>query len=286
MPVDLVEVRFKGQRKEVFANPQQFPFRVGDYALVQADRGQDLGQIHRVGPLLQMKAEDEKELKEVVRMANKEELEQFSQNRKREREAFETCRRKVKKLGLGMRLVDCEFQLDGRKITIFFTADKRIDFRKLVKIMAGKYKTRIEFRQIGAREGSRRLGGYGVCGRTLCCSSWISEFSPVTTQAAKEQNLPLNASKLAGVCGRLKCCLMFERDFYNQAIAEYPQLAKSIVTEKGDGIVDNIDIFNEEVTIKYPDDSTETYSLDYIKSRVYQCENGCEPVYGNFEQLN
>ena len=193
---------------------------------------------------------------------------------------------KKQRHGLNMKFVDCEFQFDSGKITFYFTSDNRVDFRELVRELANQYKTRIELRQIGVRDEARRMGGYGVCGRPLCCSCWIKEFRPITTKAAKDQNLPLNASKLAGVCGRLKCCLMYEREFYNQAIAQYPQLAKPITTEKGEGVVANIDIFKEEVVVKYPDETRETFSLEYVRSKIYKCENDCGRSYGNFEELN
>ncbi|MFQ5708521.1 MAG: stage 0 sporulation family protein [bacterium] len=285
MPTEIIEVKFKGERKELFKNPQQFPFRVGDFAIVKAEKGNDLGRINQVTPLLGKKA-GAKKLKEVVRKANANEMAKLEENRRREVAALELCKQKLEKHKLNMKLVDCEFQFDSKKITFFFTAEKRVDFRELVKDLAAKYRTRIEFRQIGARDEARRKGGFGVCGRSLCCSCWLQDFSPVTTQAAREQNLTLNPSKLAGVCGRLKCCLMYERDFYNQAIAQFPELAKPIVTERGEGIVENIDIFNEKVVVKYPDETVETITLDYVKTKVYKCENDCGHGQGNLAELN
>ncbi len=285
MESNIVELKFKGQRREVFANPGNIQFRVGDYAVVQADKGIDLGRINHLSGLTKAKSEDGKRLKEILRKCNSQDIRQHEDNKGKEEKALKLCKEKLKKYNLNMKLVDCEFQLDGKKITFHFTSENRVDFRKLVKDVAGIYRTRIEFRQIGVRDEARRLGGYGVCGRNLCCSSWIRDFMPVTTQAAKEQNLPLNPSKLAGVCGRLKCCLMYERDFYNTAIKQYPQLAKPIVTEKGEGIVTNIDIFAEKVIVLYPDDTTETYSLEYIQEKVYKCDHSCGHEHGNLEEL-
>lgn len=287
MQSDVVEIKFKGQRRELFANPSEIPFKVGDYAVVQADKGVDLGRINHLGGMLNPVSEEEyKKLKRIIRKSSPGDLERFEHNKTEEEKALRTCKDKLKNHKLNMKLVDCEYQLDGKKITFHFTSENRVDFRKLVKDVAGVYRTRIEFRQIGVRDEARRLGGIGICGRNLCCSTWIKDFMPVTTQAAKEQNLSLNPTKLAGVCGRLKCCLMYERDFYNAAIKQFPQLAKPIKTPKGDGIVSNIDIFEETVIVLYPDDSTETITLEYLKEHVYKCDHSCGHDYGNLEELN
>lgn len=285
MQSDIVELKFKGQRRDFYTNPQQISFKVGDYAVVQADKGIDLGCINSISSLLENKSGKNK-LKKIIRKSNYGDMQKHERNKKEEEKAIEVCVEKIKKHKLDMKLVDCEYQFDGKKITFYFTSDNRVDFRKLVKDVAAIYKTRIEFRQIGVRDEARRLGGYAVCGRKLCCSLWIRDFLPVTTSAAKEQNLSLNPTRLAGVCGRLKCCLMYERDFYNQAIKQYPQLAKPIITDRGKGIVSNIDILKEKVLVLYPDETTETFSLDYVKTQIFKCENDCGSEHGNLEELN
>lgn len=284
MQNDVVELKFKGERRAVFANPQQLPFKVGDYAIVQADNGIDMGRINHLAGLM-IDVEDDKKLKKVIRKSNHNDHQKYEKNKESERNALRVCKDKLKNHKLKMKLVDCEFQYDGKKITFHFTSDGRVDFRKLVKDVAGVFKTRIEFRQIGVRDEARRLGGYGVCGEQLCCSRWIRDFLPVTTQAAKDQNLSLNPTKLAGVCGRLKCCLMYERGFYNSAIKQYPQLAKPIKTERGEGIVTNIDIFSEKVMVLHEDDTTETVTLEYVKEHVYKCDEGCGKSHGNLEDV-
>ncbi|MFQ5769113.1 MAG: stage 0 sporulation family protein [bacterium] len=285
MENNIIEIKFKGERRALYVNSQQLPFKVGDFAIVEADKGVDFGRINQVSPLL-CKNVGNDELKKIIRKSNRKDQLKSQENHNQEEKAFNVCKEKIKKHKLNMKLVDCEFQFDKNKLTFYFTSDKRVDFRNLVKDIARIYKTRIEFRQIGVRDEARRMGGYGVCGRRLCCSFWIREFMPITTQAAKEQNLPLNPSKLAGVCGRLKCCLMFEREFYNQAIKKFPLLAKPIITDRGEGIVSSIDIFNEKVLVVYPDETMESYSLDYIKTRVYQCQNYCEPTEDDLAELN
>jgi len=260
---DNIEVVFKGERKQIYANPQQFPFKVGDYVIVEADKGEDLGQVNQVGELLAMKTTDT-QLKSILRKTDKEDIVKLEQNREKEKKAFVVCKEKIEKHGLNMKLVDVEYQFDGNKITFYFTAERRVDFRELVKDLAAQYKVRIELRQIGVRDEARRFGGYGICGRKLCCTSFLKEFEPITTQCAKEQNLPLNPQKLSGVCGRLLCCLNYEREFYLEAIQKFPPLESEIKTKKGTAIVDKINVFNDEVILKYENEEYEKLPLDKI----------------------
>jgi len=264
---DTVEVVFKGERKEIYANPQQFPFKINDYVIVEADKGEDLGIVSQVGAILSIKKKDEK-LKKILRKPEADDLKKLKENRKKEKDAFNICKEKIEKHQLIMKLVDVEYQFDGNKITFYFTAERRVDFRELVKDLAAIYKVRIELRQIGVRDEARRLGGYGICGRKLCCTSFIKEFEPITTQCAKEQNLPLNPQKLSGVCSRLMCCLLFERDFYLDVMREYPELESKINTEKGEATVVKIDVFARTVSLRYDNDEWETYTLEEVKKLV------------------
>lgn len=257
---DYIEVVFKGERKQIYANPQQFPFKVGDYVIVEADKGEDLGQVNQAGALLSMKKSDVP-LKSVLRKTTPEDLKKLEQNRQKERAAFKVCKEKIEKHGLNMKLVDVEYQFDGNKITFYFTAERRVDFRELVKDLAAHYKVRIELRQIGVRDEARRFGGYGICGRKLCCTSFLKEFDPITTQSAKEQNLPLNPQKLSGICGRLMCCLNYELEFYLEANRKFPPVGTQIATEKGIAVVDKFDVFKEEVILKYENEEYEKRSL-------------------------
>ncbi len=275
MHTDIIEIKFKGPRRERFVNSEHLQFKVGDFAIVQAEKGIDFGRINQISSLLKSEDKDQK-LKKIIRKSNENDFRKMADNHQKEIKALQVCKDKLANHDLNMKLVDCEYQYDGKKITFHFTSENRVDFRKLVKDIAAIYRTRIEFRQIGVRDEARRLTGYGVCGRPFCCTCWIKDFMPVTTQSAKEQNLPLNPTKLAGVCGRLKCCLIFERDFYNQATKEYPELAMSIKTARGEGLVTNIDIFNEKVTVSYPDESTEVFPLEQVKEQLQQCEEKCQ----------
>ena len=283
---NLIQVKFKGERKNYYANPLYFPFRVNDFAIVEAEKGEDLGKVNVIDvPPQAVKLDPNEPLRRVLRKPTDAVLAKHQANKASELRAREACRQKIVVHNLDMKLVDCEYQLDGNKLTFYFTAEKRVDFRELVKDLASEYHTRIELRQIGVRDEAKRLGGYGVCGRELCCSCWIGDFAPITTQAAKEQNLPLNPNKLAGVCGRLKCCLMYERDFYNQAIAQFPHLAKPIKTEKGEGTILKIDIFRDTLTVKYASGEFEVLALAAVKEKIYKCENDCGRGHGNLEDL-
>jgi len=262
---DKIEIMFKGERKAIFANPMQFPFKPGDYAIVQADKGEDLGLVHQLGTSVQLK-QTEGPLKEIVRKPNANDMKRLADNRLKEEASFIFCREKIKESGLSMKLVDVEYQFDGNKITFYFTAEKRVDFRELVKVLAAEYRVRIELRQIGVRDEAKRISGYGICGRRLCCSTWLSEFEPITTQCAKEQNLPLNPQKLSGVCGRLMCCLSYEHGFYVESMKKYPEMNSLIVTPKGKGVVEKIDVFKEEIYVKYPSEEWEKYSLTDLEN--------------------
>ena len=264
---DNIEIMFKGERKEIYSNTQQFPFKIGDYVIVEADKGEDLGQVNQVGAILSMKKSKDK-LRPILRKPNNNDMEKFHQNRDKEKKAFVVCKEKIEKHKLIMKLVDVEYQFDGNKITFYFTAERRVDFRELVKDLAAQYKVRIELRQIGVRDEARRCGGYGICGRKLCCTAFLKEFEPITTQCAKEQNLPLNPQKLSGVCGRLMCCLNYEHAFYLEACKKYPPLDSKIKTEKGVAILEKIDVFKEEVILKYENDEYVKMTYEEISKLV------------------
>ncbi|HEX9974867.1 MAG TPA: regulatory iron-sulfur-containing complex subunit RicT [bacterium] len=266
---DYIEVVFKGERKQIYVNPQQFPFKIGDYVIVEADNGEDLGEVNQLGALLSMKKSDTP-FKSIMRKTNKEDLEKLQQNRDLEKKAFLVCKEKIEKHSLNMKLVDVEYQFDAKKITFYFTAERRVDFRELVKDLAAQYKVRIELRQIGVRDEARRFGGYGICGRKLCCTSFLKEFDPITTQCAKEQNLPLNPQKLSGVCGRLMCCLNYERNFYLEVIEKFPPVESKIKTPKGLAIIDRINVFLQAAVLKYENDEYEVLTLKEINELLHK----------------
>lgn len=262
---ETIEIVFKGERKEVYANPMQYPFRVGDYAIVEADKGEDLGMVSQLNPMNYKKKNGEA-LKQILRKSLPQDLQHSEENRNKEKLAFQVCREKIGQCDLPMKLVDVEYQFDGNKITFYFTAEKRVDFRELVRELAAEYRVRIELRQIGVRDEAKRLSGYSVCGRRLCCSTFLKEFEPITTQSAKEQNLPLNPQKLSGVCGRLMCCLNFERDFYMNEMQKYPGIDTEIQTPRGIGRVEKVDVFRQEVIVRYQDEEWAKFTIIEIQS--------------------
>lgn len=266
---DYIEVVFKGERKLIYENPQQFPFKIGDYVIVEADNGEDLGEVNQVGALLSMKKSDTP-LKAILRRTNADDLKKSQQNRDLEKKAFLVCKEKIEKHGLNMKLVDVEYQFDAKKITFYFTAERRVDFRELVKDLAAQYKVRIELRQIGVRDEARRFGGYGICGRKLCCTSFLKEFDPITTQCAKEQNLPLNPQKLSGVCGRLMCCLNYERELYLEVLEKFPPIESRIKTPKGEAIIEKIDVFSQAAVLKYENNEYEVLTLKEINGLLHK----------------
>jgi cell fate regulator YaaT (PSP1 superfamily) len=229
----ILEIEFKGSRRAFYANPLEFPAAVGDLVVVRADKGEELGRVVNMGALVDQRA-GKQELPEMIRKPSREDITRHKENQKLERETFFDCRKRIEEHGLGMKLVDVEYQFDRNKITFFFTAEKRVDFRNLVRDLAGRYRTRIELRQIGVRDEAKRMGGIGLCGRRLCCTTFLREFEPVVTQFAKEQNLPLNPTKLSGCCGRLMCCLRYEREFYAEMLKNFPEMSAIALPKEND----------------------------------------------------
>lgn len=263
MAPDIIELTFKQNRKEYFFNPKEIELRPGDYAIIEVEKGVDLGQVTQVGRLVMLK-DIKHEPRNIVRKATEADLDHLNENRRKEALAFVVGKEYILRHGLNMKLVDVEYQLDENKLTFYFTSDQRVDFRELVKSLANKYRTRIELRQIGVREEARRLGGCGICGESLCCSTFMHSFSPITTQDAKDQNLPMNPSKLSGICGRLKCCLLFEKGFYSSSLKKFPALDSVVKTARGVGYVDKIDIFNDDVLLRFDGDEYEKYPLEQV----------------------
>lgn len=267
---DLIEVTFKAGRKGIYRNTRNLDLQTGDFVIVAADRGVDFGSINMTGELVRLRVtakgkEETGEFPNVIRVASRSDVENWEANRSSEKEAFYVARKAIDKLDLPMKLVDVEWQFDQKKITFYFTAEHRVDFRQLVRDLARKFRTRVELRQIGARDEAARVGGIGSCGRELCCSTWLQEFKPVSTQAAKVQNLPLNPVRLSGQCGRLKCCLNYELEQYMTSLEEFPRVDTPIVTPYGKGTVQKLDIFKSRVWIQYRDGTWEDKSLEEIK---------------------
>ncbi len=240
--------------------------------VVRAEKGEDLGRVVNMGSLVDQRAGGQK-YPLIIRKPSKKDLDHLKENQKLEREAFFDGRKRVDEHGLNMKLVDVEYQFDRNKITFYFTSEKRVDFRALVRDLAGRYRTRIELRQIGVRDEAKRIGGVGVCGRRLCCESFLREFEPVVTQFAKEQNLSLNPTKLSGTCGRLMCCLLYERDFYAEMAKRFPDVGTVVHTVKGKGALKKISVFEESAVILLENGSEEKVTIEELKRLLQQTTN-------------
>ncbi len=248
MPSPLIEVHFKQARGAYYNNPQELSLMPQELVVVTYDSSEEIGTVVRnnVHPTEKMKRSGE-----VLRKASEEDLAKLQNNRKREEEAYLACQNLVAKHDLQMSLVDVEARFDGSKLIFYFTAEKRVDFRGLVRDLATMFKGRIEMRQIGVRDEARRVGGYGQCGRQLCCVAWLNNFEPVTLKMAKEQNLSMTSSKMLGLCGRLMCCLMYEDDFYEESYSHLPRVGSVVNTPQGDGTVYKVDIFKQKISVKF-----------------------------------
>ncbi len=261
-PVYMVE--FKGSRKEFYRSPYAAQLAEDTWVIVQVERGEDLGRIITEMSKERLTEDDIKPLP-ILRIASDEERAIRTENIKREYDAKGECLQLISKHGLNMKLVDVEWQFDGNKITFYFTAEKRVDFRELVKDLASVYRTRIELRQIGARDEARRVGGLGICGLEQCCNSFLRDFEPITTQLAREQNLSLNPAKISGNCGRLLCCLRYESEFYREVVSQFPAVGSDYKTEKGTGNIESISVLNDEMTVRYESGEYEKISLIEIR---------------------
>ena len=245
----IVGVRFRNAGKVYYFDPKDYRIRPGDHVIVETARGIEYGT---VTGKVQDVSEDKivQPLKPVIRPANPEDDARAKRNREKEREAMVICKEKIRKRNLDMKLIDAEYTFDNNKVLFYFTADGRIDFRELVKDLAAVFRTRIELRQIGVRDETKILGGVGICGRPLCCSTFLSEFAPVSIKMAKEQNLSLNPTKISGVCGRLMCCLKNEEETYEYLNSKLPGIGDTVTTVTGlQGEVSSVNVLRQKVKV-------------------------------------
>ncbi len=247
--IKVIGVRFRKAGKIYFFDPMNFAIKAGNHVIVETARGIEYGSV-----VLEPREIEEEQviqpLKPVIRLATSEDDRTEVKNKEKEKEAFQICLDKIKKHNLEMKLIDVEYTFDNNKVLFYFTADGRIDFRELVKDLAAVFKTRIELRQIGVRDETKILGGIGICGRPLCCNSYLSEFVPVSIKMAKEQNLSLNPTKISGVCGRLMCCLKNEEETYEQLNRRLPFIGDSVTTDDGlRGEVSGVSVLRQLVKV-------------------------------------
>ncbi|KMZ54551.1 PSP1 domain-containing protein [Dorea sp. D27] len=245
----VIGVRFRPAGKIYFFAPGKFNIKTGNKVIVETARGVEFGSVV-TGPKEVADDRITQPLKSVIRIATKEDMDKEARNREKEKEAFEICLEKIRKHGLEMKLIDAEYTFDNNKVLFYFTADGRIDFRELVKDLASVFRTRIELRQIGVRDETKIRGGIGICGRPLCCNTYLTEFAPVSIKMAKEQNLSLNPTKISGVCGRLMCCLTNEEETYEELNNRLPSVGDHVTTPEGlHGDVQSVNVLRQQVKV-------------------------------------
>jgi cell fate regulator YaaT (PSP1 superfamily) len=258
---DIVEVRFKNGRKEFFRNDQFLDLTTGDMVVVDTGGGHHIGELVLQGELVRLqmlkkKVKNDKQIKGIYRIATEKDLEKLQDAQNREMTTLYRTRQIITELQLEMKLSDIEFQADNTKATFFYSADDRVDFRELIKLLAAEFRIRVEMKQISLRQEAGRVGGIGACGRELCCSTWLTDFKSVSTAAARYQNLSLNPVKLSGQCGRLKCCLNYELETYLDALVDIPKVEKPLLTEGGNAHLQKTDIFKKILWFSYDTEST------------------------------
>ena len=283
---NIVGVRFKRPGKIYFFDPNGLKINKGTYVLVDTAKGEEYGEVviaNREIPEANLTAP----LKQVIRIATYHDRKHYEKNKDKEKEAFNIFMDKVKKHKLNMKLVDVEYKFDNSKILFYFLAEGRIDFRELVKDLAAIFKTRIELRQIGVRDEVKRIGGNGVCGRELCCCSFLGNFEAVSIKMAKEQNLSLNPSKISGNCGRLMCCLKYEQEAYEDKLKNLPKVGAIVKTEDGEGTVEDIETLRERLKIRYKDGDGDFYKYHFAKDVkvIKDVETNEEKLEANPEDL-
>ena len=273
----VIGVRFRPAGKIYYFAPGKFHIRQGDKVIVETARGIEFGTVV-TGPKEVKDEEVMQPLKSVIRIATEEDKRAEEKNREKEKEAFEICLEKIRKHNLDMKLINAEYTFDNNKVLFYFTADGRIDFRELVKDLAAVFRTRIELRQIGVRDETKIRGGIGICGRPLCCHTYLSEFAPVSIKMAKEQNLSLNPTKISGVCGRLMCCLTNEEETYEELNSRLPAIWDTVTTNEGlKGEVQSVSVLRQlvkvVVTLENDEKEIREYKVDELKFRPRKRKN-------------
>ncbi|MFN8309521.1 MAG: regulatory iron-sulfur-containing complex subunit RicT [Chitinophagales bacterium] len=284
---NIIEIAFKnGSRKGFYRNTGNIDLCKGQLVVVEAAQGYDIGEVSLQGELVkaQMKkkrvTERDDTIRNVLRIADEQDINIYLDGRNREREVMMRARAIAKTMRLDMKVGDMEFQGDGKKLTVYYTAEGRVDFRELVKVFARDFKVKIEMRQIGARQEAARIGGVGTCGRELCCSTWLQDFKSVTTNAVRYQNLSVNSDKMSGQCGRLKCCLNYELDTYNDALKKFPRNSDVIETEEGKAILRKTEILKKQLWYSYAESPGTLFklSIETVNELLWMNKQGKRPA--------
>lgn len=281
---DVVEVRFKNGRKEFYRNTEKLELHTGDAVVVEVQNGHHLGHVSLQGELVRLQmmkknVANDGDIRKIYRLAHNRDLERYEEVRKREHPTIFKGREIIKRYNVQMKLSDVEFQADNTKATFYYSAEDRVDFRELIKALATEFKVRVEMRQISLRQEAGRLGGIGVCGRELCCSTWLTDYKNVATSAARYQNLSLNPAKLSGQCGRLKCCLNYELETYTEALEHIPKVEGPLITERGEATLQKTDIFRKIMWFGYRDENTwYPINVERVNHILEQNRSGKKPA--------
>ena len=263
--MNVCRIQFRKVGKKYYFNPNGIDVKDQDLVVVETVRGVEIGQV--VGGLVECPQELEKDIKPLLRIATKKDLENHEQNRKNEVIALEKCSKLIRKNNLEMKLLYCEYTLDKQKLIIYFESEERVDFRQLVKDLAEEFRVRIELRQVGSRDGAKVLGGLGPCGLIVCCNTFIEEFDNVSIKMAKNQNLSLNPQKISGTCGKLLCCIKYENEVYKELRYNMPDINDIVRLEEGEGKVLSVDVLKRELKVKmFEDEKFVTVNVSEVKS--------------------
>jgi len=266
---NVVAVKFRTSQKHYYFDPSGLEIKHGDNVIVETSRGMELG-IVRSGLLEVSEKEFGRNVKPVIRIATQEDIQNEKANLQKRNEAVRICKQKIGEYNLDMKLIDAEYTFDNSKLIFYFTAENRVDFRDLVKDLAGQFHIRIELRQVGVRDETRILGGFGTCGRELCCKGWLTDFEPVSIKMAKVQNLSLNPGKISGCCGRLMCCLKFENDIYIELKEGLPDPGEIVDTENGPAKVYDVNIFKGTVRVRYIEEERTQNSPEKLGTEIFE----------------
>lgn len=287
---DIFEVRFKNGRKAFFKNTSGLPLFIGDVVAVESSPGHDVGVISLAGELVKVqmrrKSAENADVLKIYRKATQRDIDIWTESRNKELDVQKKSRLIIDRLGLKMKLSDVEYQGDGTKAIFYYTSDDRVDFRQLIRELAGSFNLRVEMKQVGLRQEASRLGGIGSCGRELCCSTWLSDFRSVSTAAARYQQLSLNPLKLAGQCGKLKCCLNYELDSYLDVLKDFPDTGIALLTEKGKAVFQKMDIFQRLLWYAYLDSPIQWYKLTVDQANAIIEQNKKKEQPANLEDFS
>ncbi len=263
---DLVEVAFKGRRRKVYQNKRKIRVSAGDDIIVSAQRGLDYGQVVLTGELVHIRARSHPNYDQVVRLASSNDRSIHQRNREAEKDALRAAKTTIRRRKMPVKLVDAEWQFDRKRLSIFYTCQRKVSLRSVISELCRQFSTRVEFLRLSLREEAARIGGLGVCGRELCCSSWMRQIPPVSASAAKKMHFPLTNERMIGRCGRLKCCLNYELEQYMKILEEFPPKNTSVETDRGQGHVLSMNIFSRTVRVKLAGNMIEEFELEQISS--------------------